>query len=828
MADLSKIKLNGTEYNIKDAVARANQTSFLIPIFLDESTGDYTTTANADDIINHIDNCAVQYVQDENSSPANIKMTTYGSETEGGATIYQLVGNYTTSSFSTYEMNVLTISIVIIKPENNDAQIYMIYVDQGNLTNSIKHFSPFVVSGTANFSNKIEVGTDTTLTITNVNKTCSQILSAANDDQPILFILSKSDFTICFMLDYAGFYYNRHYFSGTYNYFQGTQSSYNKGPFTITIEMYQDNDTDVFNGFLTFDKNYFALKSEIPTVPTSDITANTNARHTHSNKALLDTYTQTEANLADAVSKKHTHSNKNVLDNITVANVTTWNGQKSPYYLTVTDDGEGNLSVDKTPTEIDALSAAGYDVHLRCSYDAFIYGTVQIDARYITKASAYNGIALFTVSVGGGIIFTIIVKTDKTIEIQMVDLGDSIDMINYNLSELTDDLPLIVTGTCNFATSLGNGIDTVLSITNVSNSVENIANAVTAHRPVYFVLTNDDTEIMLQYSAFYGDAYYFTNAYDPFTQTAYDNESFNITVKASSSNNTDSFIYIITYNKNVFATKSEVTSQVNAALGNISSFDTEVVQSLPASGNEGTIYFTANNHGTNDAYDEYMYISNGSSFNWEKIGSTAVNLTNYVLSDDLAYVAFTGDYNNLNNTPTIPIIPSNVSAFNNDANYVTASNIPKQVQILVGDNGNVIDTGEMSDLGSVTGSDVYSQYISGNKNNVVILQHNGKNYYYQSGGNNSDAIYYNAEAKEKIIHSRNISSYQVVTESFFDGDYNSLSNKPTLFDGDYNSLTNKPAAISVTQVVTSGVKIAEIAGVNIYAPAYANGDAVAY
>lgn len=46
--------------------------------------------------------------------------------------------------------------------------------------------------------------------------------------------------------------------------------------------------------------------------------------HDHSNKALLDTYTQTEANLADAVAKKHEHSNFNVLEGITSAKVTTW------------------------------------------------------------------------------------------------------------------------------------------------------------------------------------------------------------------------------------------------------------------------------------------------------------------------------------------------------------------------------------------------------------------------------------------------------------------------------------------------------------------------
>jgi len=36
-----------------------------------------------------------------------------------------------------------------------------------------------------------------------------------------------------------------------------------------------------------------------------DVAANTAARHTHPNKALLDTYTQTEVDLADAVAKKH-------------------------------------------------------------------------------------------------------------------------------------------------------------------------------------------------------------------------------------------------------------------------------------------------------------------------------------------------------------------------------------------------------------------------------------------------------------------------------------------------------------------------------------------
>lgn len=51
--------------------------------------------------------------------------------------------------------------------------------------------------------------------------------------------------------------------------------------------------------------------------------------HTHSNKALLDTYTQTEANLADAVAKKHSHSNATVLDGITAAKVSAWDAAET-------------------------------------------------------------------------------------------------------------------------------------------------------------------------------------------------------------------------------------------------------------------------------------------------------------------------------------------------------------------------------------------------------------------------------------------------------------------------------------------------------------------
>lgn len=53
--------------------------------------------------------------------------------------------------------------------------------------------------------------------------------------------------------------------------------------------------------------------------------------HTHTNKALLDTYTQTEANLADAVAKKHSHANAEELDKIVAGDKAKWDAVAADY-----------------------------------------------------------------------------------------------------------------------------------------------------------------------------------------------------------------------------------------------------------------------------------------------------------------------------------------------------------------------------------------------------------------------------------------------------------------------------------------------------------------
>ena len=59
----------------------------------------------------------------------------------------------------------------------------------------------------------------------------------------------------------------------------------------------------------------------------TDVDANTTARHTHANKALLDTYTNTNEDISDAISKEHTHANKAILD-ATTASYTTAEASK--------------------------------------------------------------------------------------------------------------------------------------------------------------------------------------------------------------------------------------------------------------------------------------------------------------------------------------------------------------------------------------------------------------------------------------------------------------------------------------------------------------------
>ena len=111
------------------------------------------------------------------------------------------------------------------------------------------------------------------------------------------------------------------------------------------------------------------------------------------------------------------------------------------------------------------------------------------------------------------------------------------------------------------------------------------------------------------------------------------------------------------------------------------SFNVEIVEELPDVGDPSTIYLIYDSE--TGSYTEYLWLAQEQIY--EELGSVAdVDLGNYYTKTQvdqllavkanlsaLATVATSGSYNDLSDKPVIPTVPTNVSAFTNDAGYLT-------------------------------------------------------------------------------------------------------------------------------------------------------------
>ena len=88
-----------------------------------------------------------------------------------------------------------------------------------------------------------------------------------------------------------------------------------------------------------------------------------------------------------------------------------------------------------------------------------------------------------------------------------------------------------------------------------------------------------------------------------------------------------------------YQTSSQVQSAIDTALSGITGIDFQIVENLPATGTKGVIYLKAHSHGTGDIYDEYIWITNGSSGSYEKIGSTDIDLSHYLKDTDVVAIS---------------------------------------------------------------------------------------------------------------------------------------------------------------------------------------------
>ena len=115
--------------------------------------------------------------------------------------------------------------------------------------------------------------------------------------------------------------------------------------------------------------------------------------------------------------------------------------------------------------------------------------------------------------------------------------------------------------------------------------------------------------------------------------------------------------------RNEVVSKDTVNGLINSAVGQITSFEYKIVDSLPAvsDGKKGVIYLIAHSGSTNqNSYDEYIFLpADGSTAaRYEKIGTTDIDLTPYAKKTE---------------------IPTKVSQLTNDSDFETKANVGSRI-----------------------------------------------------------------------------------------------------------------------------------------------------
>ena len=159
---------------------------------------------------------------------------------------------------------------------------------------------------------------------------------------------------------------------------------------------------------------------------------------------------------------------------------------------------------------------------------------------------------------------------------------------------------------------------------------------------------------------------------------------------------------------------------------------------------------------------------------------------------------FDGDYNSLINKPVIPTIPTEVSTFNNDAGYITIDSVPTNISAFNNDAGYL--TGYIETDPQFNAWDKDYEDLN-NKPTIPTIPSNVSAF-------TNDAGYLTSFTEQQILTISNDTVFLtggsfVKLPEGFDGDYNSLTNKPVLFSGNYNDLTNKPSIPTVPTTVSA-------------------------
>lgn len=119
-------------------------------------------------------------------------------------------------------------------------------------------------------------------------------------------------------------------------------------------------------------------------------------------------------------------------------------------------------------------------------------------------------------------------------------------------------------------------------------------------------------------------------------------------------------------NKALSATQGKI---LKTMISNLANLRIEVVSELPETGETNVIYLVKKSGTNPDTHDEYVYVEG----NWEKIGNTEIDLSNYYTKDQVYSKSETYNQNEVNtliteiegNIPTIPNIETSMSGSGN-------------------------------------------------------------------------------------------------------------------------------------------------------------------
>jgi len=182
-------------------------------------------------------------------------------------------------------------------------------------------------------------------------------------------------------------------------------------------------------------------------------------------------------------------------------------------------------------------------------------------------------------------------------------------------------------------------------------------------------------------------------------------------------------------------------------------------------------------------------------------------LTGYTETDPV-FTAWDKSYNDLTDKPVIPTVPTNVSAFTNDAGYITMDSIPAIPTVPTNVSAFTNDAGYLT--GYTETDPVFTAWDKNyndltNKPTIPTVPTNVSAF-------TNDAGYLTSFTEQQVLSISNDTLFLtggsfVKLPAGFDGNYNSLTNKPNLStvatSGSYNDLTDKPEISTVPTNVSA-------------------------